>query len=173
MAVLGRKAAVNELDAECGRLPAILSRMTNMKRLLRGAFIVASFLGVPSAFSQPVGPLIIPATFLLTNGWEITCYGLEQKNTSCMAEHRDAAPFLYIQAWPDRINVAVSENCTRDGYTPAEAVGRRKKTMPQLIKEIDDQLIRRAKACLNDPMRGDFRSEVDDVIALLIRTTAQ
>lgn len=109
-----------------------------MKRPIATITAIASMLIAPSALPRSKELLVIPTTVAF-GGWKIS-YRLEQKNTSCMAEHRDVAPYLYIQARPDQINVAVSENCTREGYTPAETVRRLNKSTPELIREIDDQL---------------------------------
>jgi hypothetical protein len=115
--------------------------------------------------------LIVPATFNI-NGWKVECGGLEGAKTDCMAEHLDAAPYLYLQFWPDRINVAASLDCTHDGYTPAVAVKRAEKPMRNLIGEVHEKLSGPLRMCPNDPMHTEFRTELDDLLALLIRTTA-
>lgn len=131
-----------------------------------------SVLLLPSLGSASADLLIYRPAFNI-NGWKVVCGGLEGAKTDCMAEHRDAAPYVYLQFWPDRINVAASLDCTREGYAPAVVVKRDEKPMSDLIREIGNKLDGPLRACPEHPMRTEFRSELDDILSLLIRVTAK
>lgn len=115
--------------------------------------------------------LIYMPTFNI-NGWRVRCSGLETEKTYCIAEHREVEPYLYLQFYPDRIDIAASLGCTQFRYNPAVTVRRGEKSMSELIREVDDRLLDPLKACASDPMHTQFRNELDDIEALLIRTTA-
>ena len=141
-----------------------------MKRALAIMLTGISTLLLPSPVLAHRDLLIYTPTFNI-NGWRVSCSGLETEKTYCMAEHREVEPYLYLQLYPDRILITASLGCTQIRYNPAMTVRRGEKSMSELIREVDDRLLDPLKACASDPMHTQFRNELDDIEALLIRTT--
>lgn len=148
-----------------------------MVSFLRRNLTAMSLAVIASTVSSPVNArgkdlLIMPGIFELTNGWNITCYGLEKKETSCSATHRTSQPYLRVNAGAKTLTVAVSDDCHARGKAYPFSIERKKKPMWGIIGEVSDEVTRRTTECSDDPMHREFVGEMWDVLALLIRVTA-